>query len=181
MRVLMSDCLGEPDIERLALPGLRVDSLPLALGRAPTVADLLAAVEAEETPVLIAWYGLPFAAPTIVALAELKSRVASYEYAVLAHAEEVQVGADTGCTSTGVWAANATRSPKNVSAAQVRLATALETRWHRVRDALAAGSMNADQVRVVVNALEDLPDDLPTSGFTTMRLPVDTTGAVVTG
>ena len=97
---------------------------------------------------------------TIVALAELKSRLASYEYAVLAHAEEVQVGADTGCTSTGVWAANATRSQKNVSAAQVRLATALETRWHRVRDALAAGVMNADQVRVVVNALEDLPDDL---------------------
>ncbi|VXB81604.1 HNH endonuclease signature motif containing protein [Nocardioides sp. AX2bis] len=97
---------------------------------------------------------------TIVALAELKSRLAAYEYAVLAHAEKVAVGADTGCTSTGVWAANATRSPKNVSAAQVRLATALQTRWHRVRDALANGSMNADQVRVVVNALEDLPEDL---------------------
>ncbi|WP_343899672.1 hypothetical protein, partial [Nocardioides aquaticus] len=61
---------------------------------------------------------------TIVALSELKSRLAAYEYAVLAHAEEVQVGADTGCTSTGVWAANATRSPKNVTAAQVKLATA---------------------------------------------------------
>ena len=63
---------------------------------------------------------------TIVALAEVKSRLAAYEYAVLAHAEEVKVGADTGCTSTGVWAANATRSRKNVTAAQVRLATALE-------------------------------------------------------
>ena len=28
---------------------------------------------------------------------------------------------------------------------------------------------------------EDLPDDLPTSGFTTLRLPVDVDGAVVTG
>ncbi len=97
---------------------------------------------------------------TIVALADLKSRLAAYEYAVLAHADQVQVGADTGCTSTGVWAANATRSPKNVSAAQVRLATALETRWTKVRDALAAGTMNPDQVRVVVNVLEDLPGDL---------------------
>ncbi|QVT80791.1 hypothetical protein ENKNEFLB_03192 [Nocardioides aquaticus] len=97
---------------------------------------------------------------TIVALSELKSRLAAYEYAVLAHAEEVAVGSDTGCTSAGVWAANATRSRKNVTAAQVKLATALESRWHRVRDALATGVMNADQVRVVVNALEDLPDDL---------------------
>ncbi|GAA0983440.1 hypothetical protein ENKNEFLB_02607 [Nocardioides aquaticus] len=97
---------------------------------------------------------------TIQSLAVLEAKVASFRLAALAHAEEVQVGAETGCTSTGVWAANATRSQKNVSAAQVRLATALETRWTKVRDALAAGSMNAEQVRVVVNALEDLPDDL---------------------
>ncbi len=49
---------------------------------------------------------------TVIAIADLKSRLASYEYAVLAHAEEVKVGADTGCTSTGVWAANATRYPR---------------------------------------------------------------------
>ncbi len=97
---------------------------------------------------------------TVLELADLKSRLAAYEYAVLAHAEDVQVGAETGCTSTGVWAANATRTRKNVSAAQVRLAIALESRWHRVRDALAAGAMNPDQVRVVVTALEDLPEDL---------------------
>ncbi|VXB33344.1 HNH endonuclease signature motif containing protein [Nocardioides sp. AX2bis] len=97
---------------------------------------------------------------TIQALAVLESKVTSLKLAVFAHADEVQVGSDTGCTSTGVWAANATRSRKNVTAAQVRLATALESRWQRVRDALAAGAMNAEQVRVVVNALEDLPDDL---------------------
>ncbi|VXB84695.1 HNH endonuclease signature motif containing protein [Nocardioides sp. AX2bis] len=97
---------------------------------------------------------------TIQALAVLESKVASLKLAVLAHADEVQVGSDTGCTSTGVWAANATRSRKNVCAAQVKLATALESRWTKVRDALASGAMNADQVRVVVNALEDLPEDL---------------------
>ncbi len=42
----------------------------------------------------------------------------------------------------------------------MRLATALEGRWTRVRDALAAGAMNPDQVRVVVTALDDLPEDL---------------------
>lgn len=97
---------------------------------------------------------------TVIALAELESKVTSLKYAVLAHAEEVKVGADTGCTSTGVWAANATRSRKNVTAAQVRLATALSERWHKVRDALASGAMNPDQVRVVVTVLEELPDDL---------------------
>ncbi len=97
---------------------------------------------------------------TVLELADLKSRLAAYEYAVLAHAERVQVGAETGCTSTGVWAANATRTRKNVAAAQVRLAVALDGRWHRVRDALAAGAMNPDQARVVITALEDLPEDL---------------------
>jgi hypothetical protein len=47
---------------------------------------------------------------TVLALAELESKVTSLKLAVLAHADEVNVGADTGCTSTGVWAANATRS-----------------------------------------------------------------------
>ncbi len=70
---------------------------------------------------------------TIVALADLKARLAAYEYAVLAHAEQVKVGSETGCTSTAVWAANATRTRKNVVAGQVRLATSLESRWHRVR------------------------------------------------
>ena len=99
---------------------------------------------------------------TVLELAELKSRLAAYEYAVLAHAEQVGVGAQTGCTSTGVWAANATHQRKNVCAAQVRLATSLEARWHRVRHALATGVMNPEQVRVVVTALEDLPADLDT-------------------
>lgn len=96
----------------------------------------------------------------LLELTALGSKVTSLKLAVLAHAEEVQVGSDTGCTSTGVWAANATRTRKNVSAAQVKLATALESRWHRVRDALAAGAMNAEQMRVVVTVLEDLPADL---------------------
>ncbi len=97
---------------------------------------------------------------TILELAALESRLAALRLAVLAHAEEVQVGAETGCTSTGVWVANATRARKNTTAAQVKLALALDTRWHRVRDALASAAMNPEQTRVVVTALEDLPEDL---------------------
>lgn len=36
---------------------------------------------------------------TIVALAALESKVAALKLTVLAHAEQVQVGTDTGCTS----------------------------------------------------------------------------------
>ena len=101
---------------------------------------------------------------TIVALADLKARLAAYEYAVLAHAEQVQVGAETGCTSTAVWAANATRTRKNVVAGQVRLATSLRVSGGTgSRDALATGAVNADQARVITTALEDLPDDLDAS------------------
>lgn len=88
--------------------------------------------------------------PTVLALADLQARLAAYEYAVLAHADQLQVGADTGCTSAGVWAANATRTRKNVTAAQVRLATAVETRWHRVRD--AATTMNRTGRELLVAA-----------------------------
>ncbi len=94
---------------------------------------------------------------TILELADLESRLAALRLAVLAHAEDVQVGSDTGCTSTGVWIADATLTRKTTTTAQVRLAVALDTRWHRVRDALASAAMNPEQTRVVLNALQDLP------------------------
>ncbi len=73
----------------------------------------------------------------------------------------MKVGADSGATSTGVWWAVATRQNRRTAAGQVRLANALESRWHRVRDALADAAMSLEQARVVVRALDDLPDDIP--------------------
>jgi len=69
IRVLLTDSEGEPDVERAALPGVTIDSLSLALGRRPQMADILRAVSEQATPVVMIWYGIPFAAETLAALA----------------------------------------------------------------------------------------------------------------
>ncbi len=122
---------------------------------------------------------------TILELADLRSRLAAYELSVLAHAEHAQVGAETGATSTGAWWAVATRQRRTTTTAQVRLGVALETRWHRVHDALASAAMNPEQTRVVITALEDLPEDLDHDlvaraeetlvGYATVHDPVELT------
>ncbi len=102
----------------------------------------------------------PATREALVAVSEVRARLDSLTLAVAAHADEVKVGADSGATSTGVWWAVATRQNRRTAAGQVKLANALESRWHRVRDALADAAMSAEQARVVVRALDDLPDDL---------------------
>ena len=42
----------------------------------------------------------------------------------------------------------------------VKLAVAVDTRWHRVQTALGAARMNLEQASVIVRALADLPTDL---------------------
>ncbi len=102
----------------------------------------------------------------LIEVTDLESRLTAYELALAAHAEDVAVGADSGATSAGVWWAVTTRQRRSTAAAQVKLGVALETRWTRVRDALAAALMNVEQTRVVVKALEDLPGDLDTDLLT---------------
>ncbi len=70
---------------------------------------------------------------TLLALAAAGRRLASLPWRVAAHADVVKVGADSGATSTGVWWAVATKQNRRTAAGQVRLANALESRWHRVR------------------------------------------------
>ncbi len=103
----------------------------------------------------------PATREALVAVSEARARLDSLTLALAAHADVVKVGADSGATSTGVWWAVATRQNRRTAAGQVKLANALESRWHRVRDALADAAMSAEQARVVVRALDDLPDDIP--------------------
>ncbi len=97
---------------------------------------------------------------TLRELARLRSRVDSLTLSVAAHAERVQVGADSGATSTGVWWAVATRQNRTTASGLVKLATALEDRWTRVGSGCSAGTVSIEQARVIVHALEALPDDL---------------------
>jgi len=96
----------------------------------------------------------------LLEIADLESRLGAYKLAVAAHADQVRVGSDTGVTSTGVWWAVATRERRRTMAGLVKLAVALDTRWHRVQTALGGARMNLEQAHVIVAALSDLPDDL---------------------
>ncbi|WP_435747529.1 DUF222 domain-containing protein [Nocardioides sp. SYSU DS0663] len=96
---------------------------------------------------------------TLVELTRLAAQVAELELRVAAHAEEVGVEQQSGATSTASWWAHQTQQDRRAAAGRVRLADALG-RFHSVREALAAGRMNAEQARVVTRALDRLPDDL---------------------
>ena len=72
----------------------------------------------------------------------------------------MQVGAQSGAASTGAWWAAATHQNRPTAAGLVRLATALQDRWHTLADGCARGEVSLDQARVIVRALEELPEDL---------------------
>ncbi|WP_435743067.1 DUF222 domain-containing protein [Nocardioides sp. SYSU DS0663] len=95
----------------------------------------------------------------LVQLTRLAAQVAELELRVAAHAGEIGVEQRTGATSTASWWAQETRQDRRAAAGRVRLADALG-RFHHVREALAAGGMNAEQARVITAALNALPDDL---------------------
>ena len=93
-------------------------------------------------------------------LTRLQQRVTELRLRVLAAADSLDVGADSGCTSTAAWLADRTHVTRARAHADVALARALTSSHALTRDALAAGSLHEDQARVVVAAVEDLPGEV---------------------
>ncbi|HRD63384.1 MAG TPA: DUF222 domain-containing protein, partial [Nocardioides sp.] len=85
-------------------------------------------------------------------LAELKTRT-------LTQVEALEVPRQSGATSTGNWLAVRTNLTRATAFRTVRVAAGLE-RYDQVREAMAEGRVHAEQVEVIVRALDDLPDDL---------------------
>ena len=54
----------------------------------------------------------------------------------------------------------ATHQNRPTTTGLVRLATALQDRWHTLADGCARGEVSLDQARVIAHALEELPEDL---------------------
>ena len=98
-------------------------------------------------------------AATLVELTRLESQVVELRSRVAAHADELQVGAEVGATSTANWLAHRTRQTRPDAARTVRLGYDLATH-DLVRDALARGDLRADQAGVIIRAVKALPDDL---------------------
>jgi Domain of unknown function (DUF222) len=87
----------------------------------------------------------------------LEGRLTALRLRVMATAEELaQTTADH---SVATWLATETRTDPRTQAGDLTLARSLERRWLRLSEAVAAGSVNLSQARVIAAALEDLPAD----------------------
>jgi hypothetical protein len=92
--------------------------------------------------------------------ARLRARAEALDLQLLA-ASAVDVPEETGARSAAIWLAQETRDAPATVRHRAVLARALDTRWRQTGDALAAGVVNLAQTRVMAEALEALPADLP--------------------
>jgi Domain of unknown function (DUF222) len=111
-----------------------------------------------ETP---AWSMTPDEQRTaLVDLVRAEARIAALRLRVLAAADSADVAAESAATSTAAWLARATRRTRSAAHADVLLARSLDDTRTATRDALADGLLAEDQARVVVRAVEALPQSV---------------------
>src|SRR5262245_41814280 len=79
----------------------------------------------------------------LVGLSEVIARAQAEQLRILATADDI--AEVTGARSTAAWLADETRDNPGTIRRQAALADALEKRWTRARDALAAGAVNLAQ------------------------------------
>jgi len=96
-------------------------------------------------------------ASTLIALSLAKAKLCELEARVAAHADEIHVGSDVATSSAANWLAHRTKQTRAEANRTVRLGHALEEH-PATRDALAAGSVCVEQARVIVDAVDRLPD-----------------------
>ncbi|MEJ7831386.1 MAG: DUF222 domain-containing protein [Nocardioides sp.] len=96
---------------------------------------------------------------TLVGLTRLAAQVAELELRVVAHADRVRVGDESGATSTANWWAHTTKMTRREAHQKVRLAHSLEDH-EALRTDLANGVVLPEQAQVITEALDALPDDL---------------------
>ena len=98
------------------------------------------------------------AGDALVLLTQARSQVDALVLRVLGQASVVGTGSDVGATAAAWWA-NTTCTTRAEAQRTVRLAAALE-RHEDVAAALAAGDLRTDQARMIVDAVDALPDDV---------------------
>ncbi|QIK74644.1 HNH endonuclease signature motif containing protein [Nocardioides piscis] len=99
------------------------------------------------------------AGETLVVLTRARAQLDELLMRVLRHGETVETGLETGAVSTTSWWSHETRTTRAEAHRTRRLAESLE-RHGSVREALAAGGLLTDQARVIVEAVDALPDDV---------------------
>ena len=98
-------------------------------------------------------------AQALVELARIESRVGELRMRVLA--DSADLAADSGARDAAGWYADASHTRFEDARADLRLATALDNRWGTLGASLREGRVNTAQARVIVRALDALPDEVP--------------------
>jgi hypothetical protein len=93
-------------------------------------------------------------------LTRAEARLAEVGLRVLREADRHSVGADAGATDTPAWWAHVTGQRVPVARGVAHLAELLDGHHEVTRAALARGSLQVDQARVIVDAVEALPTDV---------------------
>src|SRR5919107_2757599 len=91
-------------------------------------------------------------------LARLQARIAELHLRVLAAADRSDIAAESAASSTAAWLAHQTRQTRAGAHADVLRAQALGGGFGATRDALADGLVDVAQARVVIRAVQALPD-----------------------
>ncbi|WP_134739781.1 HNH endonuclease signature motif containing protein [Nocardioides sp. 503] len=99
------------------------------------------------------------AATTLVETTRLNAQAADLELRLASHADRCEVGAAQGATSTAAYWAHQTHLTQRDAASRMKLAKALHGHAP-VEESLAKGHILADQAKVVVEAVDALPDDV---------------------
>ena len=98
-------------------------------------------------------------AAALLAVSAVAGQLEALRLRLLAAADDVAL--DAGAHDAGAWLAHETRGDRREQQRDLRLATALSQRWHDVDAGLSGGSVNLAQARVIVHALDELPEDVP--------------------
>lgn len=94
----------------------------------------------------------------LTVLTRVGSRLEELRLRVLAGAEDIAT--DVAARDVAAWLAHTARLDGAATRRDLRLARALDARWHHVAAGLADGRVNRAQAEVVTAALQDLPKDL---------------------
>jgi hypothetical protein len=94
-------------------------------------------------------------------LVTLDSRVVELRMRILANADDL--AARSGARDAAGWLADSTRTRFEDARADLRLGVAVDRRWQTLGAALRDGRVNTAQASVLVRALDELPDEVPTN------------------
>jgi hypothetical protein len=96
-------------------------------------------------------------AEAIAGLAALQAQVESWRLALEAEADARALAERDAATGTDAWVTALTGSTREAAAGGIRLARLLQSTYAATREAFAAGRLRIEQVRVIVNAAEQIP------------------------